>query len=71
MRELIDKGSFAEAHPSQWAPFVVVGEGGGEQPEAAPVVTSSTAAPAPAVSAQPKRPKKALKAPDWRNEVWR
>ena len=28
MRELIEKGSLAEAHPSQWAPFVVVGEGG-------------------------------------------
>ena len=28
MRELIAMGSLAEAHPSQWAPFVVVGEGG-------------------------------------------
>ena len=28
MRELIEKGTSAEAHPSQWAPFVVVGEGG-------------------------------------------
>jgi CHAT domain-containing protein/tetratricopeptide (TPR) repeat protein len=27
MMELIEKGSLAEAHPSQWAPFVVVGEG--------------------------------------------
>jgi hypothetical protein len=27
MRELIEKGTLAEAHPSQWAPFVVVGEG--------------------------------------------
>jgi CHAT domain-containing protein len=27
MRELIEKGSPAEAHTSQWAPFVVVGEG--------------------------------------------
>jgi CHAT domain-containing protein len=27
MRDLIDKGSLPEAHPSQWAPFVVVGEG--------------------------------------------
>ena len=27
MRELMEKGSLAEAHPSQWAPFVVVGEG--------------------------------------------
>ena len=27
MKELIEKGSVSEAHPSQWAPFVVVGEG--------------------------------------------
>src|SRR5262249_13381868 len=28
MKELIEKGSLPEAHPSQWAPFMVVGEGG-------------------------------------------
>jgi CHAT domain-containing protein/tetratricopeptide (TPR) repeat protein len=27
MRELIEKGTAYDAHPSQWAPFVVVGEG--------------------------------------------
>jgi CHAT domain-containing protein len=27
MRDLIDKGTPAEAHPTSWAPFVVVGEG--------------------------------------------
>jgi CHAT domain-containing protein len=27
MRELIEKGAPDQAHPSQWAPFVVVGEG--------------------------------------------
>jgi CHAT domain-containing protein len=27
MRVLIEKGTAGEAHPSQWAPFVVVGEG--------------------------------------------
>ena len=27
MKELIEKGSPAEAHPTIWAPFVVVGEG--------------------------------------------
>jgi hypothetical protein len=27
MRELIQKGSIVDAHPSQWAPFVIVGEG--------------------------------------------
>ena len=34
MRELIEKGALAEAHPSQWAPFVVVGEGAGNTPKA-------------------------------------
>lgn len=28
MKELIEKGSLVEVHPSQWAPFLVVGEGG-------------------------------------------
>ena len=27
MRDLIEKGTPAEAHPTQWGPFVVVGEG--------------------------------------------
>jgi CHAT domain-containing protein len=27
MKELIEKGSLAQAHPAMWAPFVVVGEG--------------------------------------------
>jgi CHAT domain-containing protein len=30
MLALIDKGSPDEAHPAFWAPFVVVGEGGGQ-----------------------------------------
>jgi hypothetical protein len=28
MADLIDNGTPARAHPSIWAPFVVVGEGG-------------------------------------------
>ena len=44
MRELIEKGSPAEAHPSTWAPFVVVGEGGGAAEPIAP--TPAAAAPA-------------------------
>jgi CHAT domain-containing protein len=27
MKELIEKGDLADAHPAFWAPFVVVGEG--------------------------------------------
>jgi hypothetical protein len=27
MKELIETGSLAEAHPTMWEPFVVVGEG--------------------------------------------
>jgi tetratricopeptide (TPR) repeat protein len=46
-------------------------EVGRQQPEAAPVVTSSTAGPTPVLPAPPKGPKKAPKAPDWRTEVWR
>jgi hypothetical protein len=34
MLDLIDRGLAGEAHPSYWAPFVVVGEGA--LPQAAP-----------------------------------
>jgi hypothetical protein len=27
MKELIEKGDRAEAHPTEWAPFFIVGEG--------------------------------------------
>jgi CHAT domain-containing protein len=29
MKELIEEGNLAEAHPSQWSPFIIVGEGAG------------------------------------------
>jgi CHAT domain-containing protein len=28
MKEVVQKGTIVDAHPSQWAPFVIVGEGG-------------------------------------------
>src|SRR6185369_13864988 len=41
MVALIEKGAPHEAHPTYWAPFVVVGEG------AAPTITTSAIPPAP------------------------
>ena len=70
------QGRYAEAEPLRRRALAIrdkeLGpEGGGKPPEAAPVVTSSIAAPTVPLPARPKRPKKAPKAPDWRTEVWR
>jgi CHAT domain-containing protein len=64
MRELIGKGSPAEAHPSVWAPFVVVGEGGGADDADAkrPTVT------APTLSKSKARPKDNV---PWTVDIWR
>ena len=72
MRDMIQKSELADAHPSQWAPFVVVGEGSTRvrlvdteaSPSAlagrnTPVKASKNKAPQPAVT------------PDWRTEVGR
>ena len=73
MRDLIQTGTLAEAHPSQWAPFVVVGEGSArvhlaiKQP-AQPALTSAKGPPAK--SSRTKAPKRA-NIPDWRTEIWR
>jgi CHAT domain-containing protein/tetratricopeptide (TPR) repeat protein len=73
MRELVQTGTLAEAHPSQWAPFVVVGEGSARvhlaitQPTQ-PALTS--AKDPPAKSSRTKAPKRAT-TPDWRTEIWR
>ena len=72
MRDLIQTGTLAEAHPSQWAPFVVVGEG------SARVRLVSNETPQSAL-ASPKSPTKTAKTklpkqptiPDWRTEIWR
>jgi CHAT domain-containing protein len=60
MQEMITNGQPSEAHPANWAPFAMVGEGSGQQ-----------LAATPALSLRPTRPKKLLKTPDWRAEVWR
>jgi hypothetical protein len=69
MRELIDKGPLADAHPSQWAPFVVVGEG------SAPAITMmpSSNAHGPEKNLPAKAQIQAKKKPvvDWGREIWR
>jgi CHAT domain-containing protein/tetratricopeptide (TPR) repeat protein len=62
MQEMISNGPPSEAHPANWAAFVLVGEGGGQK---------IAAAATPAVSPRPARLKKPLKTPDWRVDVWR
>ena len=66
MRELIERGSPAEAHPSVWAPFVVVGEGSGN---------NRADTPRPSVS-----PTRNIRAPNktrpkdgvpWTADIWR
>jgi len=64
MKELIEKGSLSEAHPSQWAPFIVVGEDGTSTP------AQLTATPDLAMRATKAHPSRA-KAVDWRTKIWR
>jgi CHAT domain-containing protein/Tfp pilus assembly protein PilF len=72
MRELIETGTPAQAHPSMWAPFVVVGEGSAQEPEPQPT-SSIPQAPAPrAPSTARKAPaSKKLDPPDWRSQIFR
>jgi CHAT domain-containing protein len=71
MRDLIQRGTLAEAHPSQWAPFVVVGEGSGRvrlaNKDASPPVPASPKG-LPAKASRGKPPKRAI-APDWSTQV--
>src|SRR5262249_4213985 len=60
MVELITKGQPREAHPANWAPFVLVGEGGATQQENAIAAVPATAPPRPA-----ERTKKRVRTPDW------
>lgn len=67
MRALVETGTLAQAHPAQWAPFVVVGEG------SAPVQLAQLKA-MPAISANAKAPSKSPKRVvplDWRIGIWR
>jgi CHAT domain-containing protein len=70
IRHLIQKGRLTDAHPSQWAPFVVVGEGSSRMRLANKVAS-------PSGLADQKGPPKSSKAkasqpatiPDWRTEL--
>ena len=64
MRELIEKGSPAEAHPSMWAPFVVVGEGGG----ADDANSKRSTVTAPTLSKSKSRQKDSV---PWTVDIWR
>jgi hypothetical protein len=70
MRELIEKGTSVEAHPSYWAPFVVVGEGG-EDPSALNF-SSLVAPPLQPPEGQPAkaRPFKKSAPTNWKVDIW-
>ena len=74
MRDLVQTGTLAEAHPSQWAPFVVVGEGSARVVRPVRKQASQSALARakslPAKTSKTKVPKRAT-TPDWRTELWR
>ena len=59
MVKLIQHASAENSHPAVWAPFVLVGEGGGTEHETASVATPAA------------RSKKRVTAPDGGTQVWR
>jgi hypothetical protein len=57
------------AHPANWAPFVMVGAGGGHE---SPTIPTAAAQSNPAAAAKKKAAgAKSLNRPDWRTEIWR
>jgi CHAT domain-containing protein/tetratricopeptide (TPR) repeat protein len=74
MRDLINKGSPIEAHPSQWAPFVVVGEGGVMAHAANDQMLPKVVVPpisTPSKIAKTHKNSQTPKMPDWRSRIWR
>ena len=70
MLAMMDRGEPYEAHPAIWAPFIVVGEGGGEATAltTSSVVSGRVAQPV----AKPNTPPTKKPAPsDWKTELWR
>lgn len=80
MRALIENGEGLEAHPAQWAPFVVVGEGGAQlQTASLPTPSPADASPKgpppkepPAATPARAKPKSTKKTnpPDWQSDLW-
>jgi CHAT domain-containing protein len=69
MLAMIDKGEPLEAHPAYWAPFIVVGEGGGGS-----ALTTSSTVSGPDAQPVPKPktpPTKKLPPADWKTELLR
>ncbi len=74
MLALIDKGEPHEAHPSYWAPFVVVGEGSAEatSPETSSITPRPVQQPlAKSKSNRPGQSSKKSAIPGWQTELWR
>ena len=70
MKALITNGALEHAHPSHWAPFVVVGEGAAE---GSPLLTSSVV-PGPEMPSAAKPKTRSVKKPpasSWQKEIWR
>jgi len=68
------RASPAEAHPSTWAPFVVVGEGGASADAPTTQVISPGAPPGTTLAASKTKPSKksaASKGSDWKGTIWR
>jgi CHAT domain-containing protein/tetratricopeptide (TPR) repeat protein len=66
MSTMIASGGSLAAHPSNWAPFVVVGEG-----NATALVTTSSTVPPPAIKAPTTKPRRMKNPPqaDWRKDI--
>ena len=64
MRDLVERGRPAEWHPSQWAPFVVVGEGAGR-------AASTSAKEKDKEAKRAKSPPPSQDKGDWTAELWK
>jgi CHAT domain-containing protein len=73
MLALIDKGEAYEAHPTLWAPFIVVGEGRGEATAltTSSIISGPDAQPVAKTTAKPNAPPTKKLAPsNWKTEIW-